>query len=462
MRELLFSMKRSRMATLVTVMLTVATVSHAQTSKDTGITVIHAGRVFDSERGVFLRSQDILVKGNVIDTIGSSLTIPTGARVIDLRRYTVLPGLIDAHTHLLSWATGRVGDNLPLVNLNATVIEGTPLRVLRAGARARTYLQAGFTTIRDLGDAGRFLDVALRTAIDEGSVDGPRMIVSGPGLITEFPWFQPEHSSFLSEEYRVIKGPLDATLAVRENFARGADVIKMYAGTIRSGGSIMMTPEEMRAIVHEAHRLGMKVTAHAGSDNSVRSALEAGVDGIEHAYFVNDSTLGLMKQQNVALVPTDIDSITGLRYDILTGLRYDGSSQPPTPAQIAQSLSGRRQRLMRALAVGVTIAAGSDMYIDLGWSQGEAAKHVLFAYAEAGMQPVQILQAATINAARIIGLDRPTSPGRVPRREHTIGAIRPGAFADIIAVEGDPGVDIHALENVRFVMKDGTVYVKKQ
>lgn len=457
MREILIAMKQSRIFTLLTVMLTVGTVTLAQTPRDTGITVIHAGRLFDSERGIFLPSQDILVKGNVIDTIGSNLAIPTGARVIDLRRYTVLPGLIDAHTHLLSWAQGRFGDNLPLVNLKATVIDGSALCVLRAAARARTYLQAGFTTIRDLGDAGRFLDVALRKAIDEGSVDGPRMIVSGPGLVMDFPWFQPEYSSFLSEEYRVIKGPVDAALAVRENFARGAEVIKMYQGTIRPGGPMMMTPEEMRAIVQEAHRLGMKVTAHAMGDNPVRSALEAGVDCIEHAYFVNDSTLALMKQKGVALVPTDIDSVTALRYAILTELRYDGSKPPPTPEQIPEWLSGRRQRLMRALAVGVTIAAGSDMYIDLGWSQGEAAKHVLFAYAEAGMRPVQILQAATINAARIIGLDKAAPPRRVPRRDHTIGIIKPGAFADIIAVEGDPEKDIHALENVRFVMKDGTV-----
>ena len=449
-------MKRSRILPLLTAMLTVGTAVLAQTPRDTGTTLIHAGRLFDSERGIFLRSQDILVKGNLIDTIGPSLAIPAGARVIDLRRYTVLPGLIDAHTHLLSWSTGRMGDDMPLVNLKATVIDGTPLRVLRAARRARSFLQAGVTTIRDLGDAGRFLDVALRTAIDEGSVDGPRMIVSGPGLIFAMPWFQPEYSSFLSEEYRVIKGPLDAALAVRENFTRGAEVIKMYAGTVRPGGAIILTPEEMRAIVQEAHRLGMKVTAHAFGDASVRSALDAGVDGIEHAYSVSDSTLALMKQKGVVLVPTDIDSLTELRYDSLV------SGSKPSPERITRYLSPRRQRLMRAIASGVTMAAGSDMYLDLGWSQGEAAKHVLFAYAEAGMHPVQILQAATINAARTIGLDKPASPGRVPRRDHAIGAIKPGAFADIIAVEGDPGVDIHALGNVRFVMKDGTVYVKNQ
>jgi imidazolonepropionase-like amidohydrolase len=347
-----------------------------------------------------------------------------------------------------------------LINLQATVLEGTPLRVLRAAARAGTYLRAGFTTIRDLGDSGRFLDVALRKAIDEGSVDGPRMIVSGPGLITDFAWFQPQYSSFMLEEYRVIRGPVDAALAVRENFARGAELIKVYSGTIGRGLATMMTPEEMRAIVGEAHRLGMKVTAHAGSDPSVRSALDAGVDSIEHGFSVDDATLGLMKQKGVTLVATDIDSASELRYDIASEPRYDTTKPPPTPEQIAQDLTPRRQRLIRALAAGIPVAAGSDVYIDLGWSQGDAAKHVLFAYAEAGMQPVAILQAATINGARLIGLDKPSSPGRLPQRTHAIGIIKAGAFADIIAVEGDPGVDIQALKNVRFVMKDGTVYVR--
>ena len=368
---------RVRLLALVVGTLTAGSTAQAQTPRDTGTTVIHAGRLFDSERGTFLSSQDILVKGNVIEAIGPSLEIPPGARVIDLRRYTVLPGLIDSHSHLLSWATGAVGDNLPLTNLAATVIEGTPLRVLRAGARAGAYLRAGFTTIRDLGDSGRFLDVALRTAIDEGTVDGPRMIVSGPGLITDFAWFQPQYSSFMLEEYRVIRGPVDAALAVRENFSRGADLIKVYSAALVRGGTTMMTPEELRAIVGEAHRLGMKVTAHAGSDGSVRSALEAGVDSIEHAYFVDDATLALLKQSGVPLVPTDIDSATELRYDIASEPRYDATLPPPTPEQISRRLAPRRQRLMRALALGIPVAAGSDIYVDLAWSQGEAAKHVL-------------------------------------------------------------------------------------
>ena len=361
----------------------------------------------------------------------------------------------------MSWIAGPVGDNLPLANLQATVIDGTPLRVLRASARAGTYLRAGFTAIRDLGDSGRFLDVALRKAIDEGTIDGPRMIVSGPGFITDFAWFQPQYSSFLSEEYRVIRGPVDAALAVRENFSRGAEVIKMYSGTIGPGLPPMMTPEEMQAIVQEAHRLGMKVAAHAASDRSVRAAVDAGVDSIEHAYTITDATLALMKQKGVALVATDIDSATELRYDIVTEPRYDMSKPAPTPGEIAADLTPRRQRLMRAVASGVLIAAGSDLYIDLGWSQGEAARHVLFSYAEAGMQNVAVLQTATINAARVIGLDKPV-PGRLPQRAHGIGVVKVGAFADIIAVEGDPGVDIQALKNIRFVMKAGTVYVMNQ
>lgn len=449
---------RARLLGVFITLVLAAGLAHAQTSGDTGTTIIHAGRLFDSERGVFVPAQDIRVKGDVIEAVGPALDIPAGAKVIDLRRFTVLPGLIDAHSHVLSWIAGPLGDNLTLANLQATVLEGTPLRVLRASARAGTYLRAGFTTIRDLGDSGQFLDVALRMAIDEGAVDGPRMIVSGPGLASDFGWFQPQYSSLLAEEYRVVKGPADAALAVRENFSRRAEVIKIYSGTIGPGLPPMMTPEEMQAIVQEAHRLGMKVAAHAASDRSVRSAVEAGVDSIEHAYSITDATLALMKEKGVALVATDSDSATELRYDIVTEPRYDMGKPAPTPDEIAADLTPRRQRLMRAVAAGVLIAAGSDRYIDLGWTQGEAARHVLFSYAEAGMQNAAILQTATINAAKVIGLDKPVV-GRLPQRAHGIGAVKAGAFADIIAVDGDPGTDIQALKNVRFVMKAGIVYV---
>jgi imidazolonepropionase-like amidohydrolase len=420
-----------------------ASVAGAQTPIDTGVTLIHAGRVFDSERGAFVGARDILVRRGTIDTIAERLVAPAGARVLDLSRYSVLPGLIDSHTHLL-YLESPAGDPT-LHGIGAVIVEGTPLRALHGAARARTFLAAGITTVRDLGNSGRFGDVALREAIKDGSVNGPRMIVAGPGLSPEggqFPGLQSGYQAIAAEEYRIVHGPADAASAVRENVNAGADVIKIYSNNTPNRGALSV--DEMRAIVDEAHRLHVKVTAHATSDDAVWRATTAGVDGIEHAYRVEDSTLALMKQKGTFMVPTDLDSATVLRY----ASRSEGKFTA-TPAQVQTFVGGQRERLRRAIKAGVTIAAGSDNYIDLAMPQGEAAKHNLFAYAEAGMPAASVLQAATWNASRLLGL------------QNQIGVIKPRAFADIIAIEGDPIADIHALERVRFVMKQGTIYLNK-
>ena len=415
----------------------------AQTPLDSGVTLIHAGRVFDSERGVFLPARDILVRHGMIDSVAERIAAPAGAKVVDLSRYSVLPGLIDSHTHLL-YLESPAGE-LTMQGASAVIVEGTPLRALHGAARARTFLAAGITTVRDLGNSGRFGDIALRDAIRDGSVDGPRMVAAGPGLSPEggqFPGLQSGYRAIAEEEYRVVRGPQDAALGVRENVTYGADVIKIYSNNTPNKGSLSV--DEMRAIVDEAHRLHVKVTAHATSDEAVWRAATAGVDGIEHAYQVADSTLALMKQKGIFMVPTDLDSATILRY-----ASHSQGKFTATPAQVPTFLNGQRERLRRALKVGVTIAAGSDNYIDLGMPQGDAAKHNLFAYAEAGMPNLTVLQAATWNASRLLGL------------ENRIGILKGHAFADVIAVEGDPATDIHALERVRFVMKQGTIYLNK-
>jgi imidazolonepropionase-like amidohydrolase len=420
-----------------------ASSARAQTPIDTGVTLIHAGRVFDGEHAVFLPARDLLVRRGVIDSVAEHIAPPAGARVVDLSRYSVLPGLIDSHTHLL-YLESPSGD-LTAQGASAVIIEGTPLRALHGAARARTFLAAGITTVRDLGNSGRFGDMALRDAIRDGSVDGPRMITAGPGLSPEggqFPGLQSGYRAIAEEEYRVVRGPADAALGVRENVTYGADVIKIYSNNTPNRGSLSV--DEMRAIVEEARRLHVKVTAHATSDEAVWRAATAGVDGIEHAYQVADSTLALMKQKGIFLVPTDLDSATILRYASRSQGRLTA-----TPAQVPTFLNGQRDRLRRAMKVGVTIAAGSDNYIDLGMPQGDAAKHNLFAYAEAGMPALTVLQVATWNASRLLGL------------ENRIGTIKAHAYADIIAVEGDPATDIHSLERVRFVMKQGTVYLNK-
>ena len=414
----------------------------AQTPADTGVTVIRAGRVFDSERGVLTGPQEILVRHGAIIAIGASVKAPEGARVVDLSAYTVLPGLIDAHTHLLYLEDPKAG--LTLEGIKAVTVEGTPLRALHGAARARTFLAAGITTVRDLGNGGEFGDVALRKAIEDGSVDGPRMITSGPGLSPpggQFPGLVPGYESIAAGEYRIVKGPEDAALAVQENVTFGAKVIKVYSNNTPNPGSL--SPAELDAIVATARRLGVRVAAHATDDAAIWRAAMAGVNSIEHGYQVADSTLKMMAERGVYLVPTDIDTALGRRYVERSG------GGPEMLAGLNGFLQSEHDRLRRAVKAGVPIAAGSDMYIDLGGPQGTEAKQVLFSYIQAGLTPVQVLQAATINDARLLGM------------ETRIGTLKPGRYADIIAVEGDPLADFAAMNRVVFVMKGGTVYLSQ-
>ncbi|NNG15631.1 MAG: amidohydrolase family protein [Gemmatimonadales bacterium] len=406
-------------------------------AQEPGTVLIRAGRLFDSEAGAFLENQDILVRGSRIAAVGPGLALPDGAETIDLGNYTVLPGLIDAHTHLLYLED--LSGSLTTEGLKALLLEGEPLRALHGAARARTFLDAGITTIRDLGNSGMFVDRALQRAIQDGSVPGPRMIVSGPGLSPvggQFPGLQPEYADLAAREYRIVAGPEDAAEAVRENVTFGADVIKIFSNNTPNPGYLSVA--EMRAIVDEAEVMGVRVAAHATDDRSIWRAVEAGVHSIEHGYQVTDSTLRFMKERGVALVPTDADSVTIMRF-----LELSGES---APGQGLSYLASRRARLRRAKTLGVTIVAGSDAYIDIAGPQGEAARRMLFAYHQAGLTPIEVLQAATLNGAELLG------------GEGRIGVIKPGAMADIIALEGNPEVDFDALERVRFVMKAGQVY----
>jgi len=411
----------------------------AQTVPDTMPTIIRAGRVFDSEKGTMSGPQEILVMKGRIESVGPTVTAPKGARIVDLSKYTVLPGLIDAHTHLLYLEDPKNGGALE--GVKAVTIEGTPLRALHGAARARTFLAAGITTVRDLGNSGRFGDVALRTAIRDGSVDGPRMIVSGPGLSPpggQFPGVQAGYQAIVDEEYRIVRGPADAALAVQENVSQGAQVIKIYSNNTPNPGAL--SPAELEAIVSTAKLLGVRVAAHATDDAAVWRAVSAGVNSIEHGYEVADSTLRMMAQKGVFLTPTDVDTLVAVAYAKAAGM------EGPLPQGLVAYMQSERERLARAVKAGVPIAAGSDMYIALGMAQGAAARRVLFAYIQAGLTPAQVLRAATLNDARLLGF------------EDELGVIKPKAFADIIAVNGNPLDDFSAIERVVWVMKNGTIY----
>jgi imidazolonepropionase-like amidohydrolase len=282
--------------------------------------------------------------------------------------------------------------------------------------------------------------------IEEGGLPGPRLRVSGPGLSAvggQFPGVLDRYRDILDDEYRVIRGPEDARQAVRENINMGVDVIKLYADN--RPNLPMLSVEEMAAVVEEAHRYGRRVTAHAVHDTSVRNAVLAGVDGIDHCYSVSDDTLRLMKEKGTIVIPTFLDRWSNDRY-----LEKSGRADPLARQAAWEKFRPVFQDLIdRFKKFGIPIAAGSDNYIDFGCPQGEAARHVLFAYHELGMSAGEVLRAATRTAARHLGM------------EDRVGVILPGAFADFLAVDGDLERDFHSLERVVFVMKGGRVVVDR-
>ena len=417
-------------------LLSIAFIAAAPVQAAEPVVALKAGRVFDSRSGLVSGPQVILVEDGKITAMAPSLPIPEGARTIDLARYTVMPGLIESHAHLLQEHPGDEHNTLTVTK--AVALEGDALRALRGAARARSYLDAGYTTVRDLGNAGRFADVALKRAIGEGSVTGPRLYVSGPGLAPEggqAPGLAPGHAAIIDGDYRIVRGEEDARQAVRENLYYGADLIKIYSNS--SPNRTMLSLAEMKAIVEEAHLYKLRVTAHATTDAAIARALAAGVDAIEHAYVVSDATLKEMRRRGIYLVPTDMDFE-------LAEKQVRKLNMPLSREKIAALAKPYHERLRRAHKAGVAIAAGSDMYMALGPARGAAAKRVLFAYREAGLGTRAILQAATIHGARLLG-----EPG--------LGVLEAGAHADIIAVEGDPIEQLEAVERVVFVMKAGVI-----
>jgi imidazolonepropionase-like amidohydrolase len=412
--------------------------------------LITTGKLFDSETGQFKTNMAILVKGVFIEAVVpvKELTAKEKADylLIDLSKYTVLPGLIDVHTHLLNREVIYPGNELAGLDMGKVLtLEGDAYRALYGAARAKAYLEAGITAVQDLGNSGQFGDIALRRAIEEGLIAGPRMRCAGPGLSTEggqMPGLIFKHRDLINDEYRIVKNADDGVQAVRENITQGADIIKIYANN--TPNNTMLSIEEIKAIVREAHRYAVRVTAHATNNQAVYNAVVGGVDGIEHGYMVEDSTLELMAKKGVILVPTDGDSVSLMQYAHL---------QQPDDKSFANELMTYQKkladRLQRAIKKGVVIAAGSDDYLDLKMPFAEPSKRTLIGYYESGVPITQILQFATINAGRQLNWSK------------KIGILKQGYLADILAVANDLDKNIYAIMQVHFVMKDGGIVVNK-
>lgn len=394
---------------------------------------VHAGHLLEVKTGKLLADQTLVIEDGRITSSGAAMEakIPADAVRIELPNATVLPGLIDAHTHLTSE---------PKFGYDRLAIS-VPREALIGAKNARLTLLAGFTTARNVG-ARDFTDVALRDAINAGDVPGPRLLVSGPPL--SITGGHCDNNMLPFEYHATSDGVADGIAAVqhkvRENIKYGADLIKVCAtgGVLSLGDNpqhSQYTLEEMKAIVADAHRLGRKVAAHAHGAEGIRWAAEAGVDSVEHGSYIDDAGIAAMKEHGTYLVPT---LYLG---DWMMENAEQTHMPPPLLAKAHEVIPAARKNIAHAFASGVKVAFGTDAAV---YPHGLNA-HEFAVMVKLGLTPLQAIQAATVNAADLLGWS-----GKV-------GTLEPGACADIVAVEGDPVKDVTTLERVKFVMKGGEV-----
>ncbi len=397
--------------------------------------VLHAARLLDIESGKIITPGEVLVEGDRIAAVGSAIKPPAGAEVIDLGDRTLLPGLIDVHVHLFLH---------PGAEDLQTIQESVPQRTISATLAARDDLMAGFTAERDMGTEGAgSADTAVRNAIDQGSIPGPRMRISGNavdilGGHEDAIAYNPEQHIFSNATYA--NSAAELVTVIRQQFKEGADFIKIYeTGPDSIRGGHLSTPyqyteAELDAAVREAARAGKRVAVHATGEPGTLYAAQAGVASIDHADQLSNETMRLMREKQIFAVPT---------FAILEYFA-DRAALPAQAERLRQIIGLHVEEFRRQIAAGVPMAVGSDVGPFPHGTQ--AREYVLMV--KYGMAPLAALQAGLLNGAKLLGW------------QERIGALKPGYWADVIAVPGDPLSDIGVLQRVSFVMKGGVIYRK--
>jgi len=405
---------------------------------------LKAARLFDGKSSSLLQNGVVIVRGDKIVDAGSNLPLPSGAQVIDLGDATLSPGFMDAHTHLTADYSGNYNERR-LQELDLNVSE----QAIRATMFARATVEAGFTTVRDLGSrfvaSREFVDVALRNSINKGTIVGPRMLVATKGIGATGGHFDPTSGfrDFLfgrEPDYTdgIANGPDEIRKAVLFEVKNGADVIKaaVSGGVLSLADEVdtpQLTPAEMAALVDESHRLRRKVAVHCHGDQAAREAIEAGVDSIEHGSFMKPETLAMMKKKGTYLTPTLMAS------EWIMGklANYPAALQEKAKA----AFNARSEMFRNAVKMGVKISFGTDAAV---YPHGENAKEFKL-MVDLGMSPIDALKSATTSDAELFGIAQ------------KLGTLEKGKLADVIAVPGDPTTDITTTARVSFVMKEGKI-----